>query len=459
MNDMSSGSIPRHLLRMTAFILAGLLMQILYSLADIYWVGRLGEDAVAAVAVSSNLMFLVMALSQGIAVGTVALVSQAAGRKEPATVQRLFNQSQCLSVLAGLLVLVVAYAFKRIYAHGLAGDGNAARLTVEFLDPFIPAMALQFCVVGLASALRGLGDMKPGLIAQLLSVLLNMVLAPILIFGWIGASSMGVRGAAMATLISTAAAVLGLALYLSRQNTYLRVNFSQWRPDWQLWGRILGIGLPAGAEFLLMAIIMGLVYAVLRPFGSEAQAGYGIGMRIMQAGFMPSVALSFAVAAVVGQNFGAGRHLRVRETFKAGRRLTVGCMLTFTMLCQFASEPMMRCFSEDAAVVAVGATYLRVVSVAYVASGLAMLSAGVFQGLGNTLPSMLASGSRLLVFVLSVVLLARRPGFTMLQVWTASIVSIGVQSVMSLLLLRVELRRKLRADVPMPTTVATPSSV
>lgn len=438
MKDMTTGPIRGHVLSMMSFMLVGMFLQTLYALVDIYWVAHLGKEAVAAVALASNLMFVVLALSQTLSVGAIALISQAFGRKDEAEVQRLFNQSQAQCAVAAVLFLIGGLAVKDFYAQRLASDLLTAAYAREFLAWFIPSQSLLFLMAGIGSALRGIGNMKPGLIAQSASVLLNMLLAPILILGWLTGHPLGVSGAGLATFIATLAAVIGMAIYLGRASTYLRVDFSQWRPDWKIWRRLLGIGLPSGAEFLLMSVILGLIYVVIRPFGAEAQAGFGIGMRIMQAGFMPAVALSFAVAAVAGQNFGALQNQRVRKTFTEGAKLNIAFMLFFTGICHIAPERMVGLFSQEPAVVQVGAEYLRFVSYNYVFSGLIMVAAGLFQGVGNTLPSLIASASRLVFFVLPVLWLAQQPGFQLHQVWWVSVVSVFMQMLLSLALLRRE---------------------
>ncbi|MDO9453731.1 MAG: MATE family efflux transporter [Stagnimonas sp.] len=435
---MTTGPIRGHVLSMMSFMLVGMFLQTLYALVDIYWVAHLGKEAVAAVALASNLMFVVLALSQTLSVGAIALISQAFGRKDEAEVQRLFNQSQAQCAVAAVLFLIGGLAVKDFYAQRLASDLLTAAYAREFLAWFIPSQSLLFLMAGIGSALRGIGNMKPGLIAQSASVLLNMLLAPILILGWLTGHPLGVSGAGLATFIATLAAVIGMAIYLGRASTYLRVDFSQWRPDWKIWRRLLGIGLPSGAEFLLMSVILGLIYVVIRPFGAEAQAGFGIGMRIMQAGFMPAVALSFAVAAVAGQNFGALQNQRVRKTFTEGAKLNIAFMLFFTGICHIAPERMVGLFSQEPAVVQVGAEYLRFVSYNYVFSGLIMVAAGLFQGVGNTLPSLIASASRLVFFVLPVLWLAQQPGFQLHQVWWVSVVSVFMQMLLSLALLRRE---------------------
>lgn len=441
-HDMTAGPIRSHVVRMTLFVLAGMTIQTLYGLVDIYWVGRLGKEAVAAVALSSNLMFVSLAVTQTLSVGCVALVSRAAGQKQHAEVQRLFNQAQSLSTWAGLLFLIAGMLLRRSYAERLAGDAQTAQLAGSFLTCFIPALALQFTMVGLGSALRGIGDMKPGLIAQTASVLLNLVLAPLLVFGWLGGHPMGVFGASLATLIATSLAVLGLLGYVLRGRSFLRVQPAEFvRPHWPTWARMASIGLPAGAEFLLISITVGVTYWVIRPFGAQAQAGFGIGSRLMQAGFMPAVAISFSAAAVIGQNYGSRAFPRVRGAWHESVKLTLVFMIAFTTLCQAVPDHLVSFFSSDPRVVAAGVDYLRTISWGYVASGVIFVAGGVFQGLGNTWPSLAASTLRALAFIVPVLISSQRGGgFAMHTIWLISLGAVVIQLAVQQALLRRELR-------------------
>jgi putative MATE family efflux protein len=440
LNDMTRGSVRGHVVRMTLFMLAGFIVQTLYSLVDIYWVGRLGQRAVAAVALSTNLMFVSLALTQSLSVGCVALVSQAAGRKDEKEVQRFFNQAQSLGMIAGVFFLAAALATMGLYADKLSGDAETAQLSRQFLIWFIPALALQFTMVALASALRGIGDMKPGLLAQLGSVLGNIVLAPFLIFGWISGHPLGVAGAAISTFVATLGAVIGLSLYLMRKGTYLRLQLSLMKPDVSVFKKMIGIGLPSGAEFLLMSVTMGFVYAMVKPFGSQSQAGFGIGSRVFQAGIMPAVAMSFGVAAVAGQNFGSRHYDRVRGVFREASKLITVLMIVFIVVSQVAASALVRPFSGDPVVIDVAAGYVRTVSFVYVASALVLVCAGIFQGIGNTVPSLIASAVRVASFVGVVLFLSRQTGFTLHQIWITSVATVVLQVGIALFLLRMQLR-------------------
>jgi len=431
---------------MAAFMAVSMLAQTLYLLADLYWVGRLGREAIAAVGVAGNLMMVVMALTQTLGVGTTALLAQAAGRKDQPHAERVFNQSFVMSLLVGLGFVAIGFLLRDAYCHALSADAATAELAKQYLNWYVPALALQFPLVTLGSALRANGIIKPAVGLQVLSVVLNIVLAPLFIFGAGPVPRLGVSGAALATFVSILIADVLMVLYFERSYHYLRFRAAQWRPQFAIWWAMLKIGLPAGAEFALWTLYAMVVYAIIRPFGAAAQAGFGVGMRVMQALFLPVVALSFAVGPVVGQNFG-GRHAdRVRHAVYAAIGIASSVMLLLTFVAWFAAPALMRPFSDDADVIAFGAEYLTIVSLNFLASGIAFSSSSVFQGLGNTIPPLLSTASRLVFFALPTLWLSRQPGFYIRQVWYLSVASQLLQACLILFLLRRELGAKLRFD-------------
>jgi putative MATE family efflux protein len=441
--DLTTGSLTGHLLRTTSFMLVSMIFQTLYVLIDLYWVGRLGTQAVAAVGVGGNMTFIVLAATQMLGVGTTTLVSHAAGRKDAATANVIFNQAQVLSLLVGAAFLVCAFALRGPYAAALSADETTRQLAADYLLWFIPAMALQFGLIAMGAALRGTGNFRPGMIVQTGTVILNIVLAPVFIFGWGTGVPLGVAGAALSTFVAIAIGVAWMVLYFLPADAYLRFAPATWKPQVGLWAEMLKIGLPAGAEFALMAVYLMLVYVVSRPFGAAAQAGFGIGMRVLQACFLPVVALGFAVGPVAGQNFGARKPERVRQTFREGAMLAGGAMLVLAALAGFFADVLIRIFSADPAAIAVGEEYLHIVAWNFVASGIIFVTSSMFQAMGNTIPSLMASVTRIVLVAVPVLLLARLPGFTLRWVWLISVGAVAVQLAMCLLLLRREFRLRL----------------
>ena len=443
MQDLTSGSLSRHLLKTSSFMLVAMVFQTLYVLIDLYWVGRLGTDAVAAVAVSGNLTFVVIAATQMLGVGTTTLVSHAVGRKGHDTARLVFNQSLGLSATLGALFFAIAFALRTPYANTLSADADTASLAGDYLQWFIPSMALQFPLVAMGAALRGTGNFKPGMIVQSATIVINIVLAPVLIFGWGTGVALGVAGAALATLLAILVGTVWMAFYFAPPASYLRFSPPQMSPRRHLWLDMLKVGLPAGAEFGMMAVYLLVVYVVSRPFGASAQAGFGIGLRIIQACFMPVVALGFAVAPVAGQNFGARRAERVRQTFYVAAGMAAGGMACVLLVSQAAAAPMVSVFTDEEAVVSVGEEYLHIVSWSFMASGVIFVSSSMFQAMGNTIPSLVSSVTRIVGTAIPVLFLSRLPGFTLRWVWLLSAVTVFAQMGMSLLLLRREFRRRL----------------
>ena len=443
MQDLTGGSLTGHLLKTTSFMLVSMVFQSLYVLIDLYWVGRLGTEAVAAVGISANLSFVVLAISQMLGVGTTTVVSHAAGRKEHSLATHLFNQSQVLSMVAGVIFLAIAMLFRSSYAAALSADATMQTLTGEYLLWFIPAMALQFAMVAMGAALRGTGNFKPGMIVQTGTVIINIVLAPVLIFGWGPFPAMGVSGAAVATFVAIVVGVIWLSYYFLDRDAYLRFHPADWRPKFRVWGQLLKIGLPAGVEFGLMGVYMVVVYVISRRFGAAAQAGFGIGFRIVQSAFLPIVALGFAVAPVAGQNFGARKGDRVRAVFKTAASIAAVTMLTLGVGIYLAAPLLVRLFSSDPEVIHVGVDYLHVVTINFVASGITFVSASMFQGMGNTLPSLATSALRMVVSIVPAIVLSHRPEFALTWIWWLTVVSTTLQMALNLVLLQREFRLKL----------------
>ena len=451
MQDLTTGSLSGHLIKTTSFMLVSMIFQTLYVLVDLFWVGRLGTDAVAAVGISANLSFLVLAISQMLGVGTTTMVSHAAGSKQHDQAIFLFNQSQILSMVAGVTFLAVAMFYRTAYAASLSADAGMQAQAEQYLLWFIPAMALQFAMVAMGAALRGTGNFKPGMFVQTGTVIINIVLAPILIFGWGPFNPMGITGAAVATLVAVAVGVVWISFYFLDKNAYLRFHFTDWRPKFRVWGKMLTIGLPAGMEFALMGLYMVVVYTITKPFGAAAQAGFGIGLRIVQSAFLPVVALGFAVAPVAGQNFGARQGQRVRDAFKTAASMAAMAMLVLAGAVYLGAAPLMRLFSSDPAVIRIGVDYLRIVTLNFVPSGITFVSASMFQAMGNTLPSLVTSFIRIAIGVVPAVILSRRPDFALTWIWWLTVLSTALQMSMNLVLLQREFRIKL---VPTPEPLA-----
>src|SRR5213595_1426092 len=254
MKDLTTGQKRRHLLHMSAFLAMSMVVQTLYLLADLYWVGHLGKEAIAAVGVAGNITMIVLALTQMLGVGTTTLISQAAGRKDQPHAELAFNQSFVMSIVIALALGVVGFILRPAYCDWLSADAATAELAKAYLLWFLPGLLLQFPLVALGSALRATGIIKPAVGFHVLSVFLNIVLAPLLIFGIGPWPKLGVTGAALATFISILVADVLMVIYFERKYHYLRFRFPLFKPQPKICSGLLGLGLRAAAGFLLFFV-------------------------------------------------------------------------------------------------------------------------------------------------------------------------------------------------------------
>jgi len=237
-------------------------------------------------------------------------------------------------------------------------------------------------------------------------------------------------------------------IYFERLEKFVRFDAAMFRPRMSAWARILKIGLPAGGEFGLMFVYMAIVYWTIRGFGAEAQAGFGLGGRVMQAVFLPAMAVAFAAAPIAGQNFGAGLHDRTRKAFASAAMIGTGVMLVLMIVVQLEAEAMVRFFTKDAGVANIATGFLHIISWNFVATGVIFTCSGMFQALGNTVPSVISSATRIATFGIPALWLSTRPGFQIRQIWMLSVATVAVQLVVSLLLVRREFRKRLAPPAP-----------
>jgi putative MATE family efflux protein len=443
--DLTQGSIRGHLIAMAIPITIGMLVQTLYLMVDLYFVSGLGREAVAGVAAAGNVAMLVMALTQMLAVGTVSLVAHALGAKDKPRASAVFQQALLLGLACMAATIVLGIAFGPAYMRGVSADAAIAQSGVTFILWSLPGFALQFVLAVAGSVLRGAGIAKPGMVVQIATVGLNIVLAPILIAGWGTGHAMGVAGAGLATSLSVAAGVLLLSRYLRQLGNVVSLSGGLAAPDREILGRMLRVGLPAGGEFTVMVLLNSAAYALIAGFGAEAQAGFGIAARVMQALAMPSMAISFAIPAVAGQNFGGRRPDRVTDTLRQGLAIELALMALVVAFCQFAASWPVGWFATDARTAEVAVTILHTVSWNFFGMGIVFACSGLFQAMGNTVPALASSVTRLATFVLPALWLHGRPGFALVDVWHLSVASVFVQAIVSLALVSWQIGSRLQS--------------
>jgi Na+-driven multidrug efflux pump len=224
-----------------------------------------------------------------------------------------------------------------------------------------------------------------------------------------------------------------------------------WKVDTQSLKKLLAIGLPAGGEFFLMFLYMATIYWLIQQFGPNAQAGFGLGSRVMQSLFLPAMAIAFAAPAIAGQNFGAKNYQRVRETFTWSAIITCSLMALLTIVCLWQAELLLQAFTNDKQVIVISAAFLQIICWNFIPSGVIFTCSGMFQSLGNTWPALISTAVRLLIFIFPALWLSNQDDFKVEQLWYISVTTVCLQASLSFYFLRREFKKRLPTGVPEST--------
>jgi putative MATE family efflux protein len=311
---------------------------------------------------------------------------------------------------------------------------------VEYFHVFSISFFFMLLLQVIGSCYRGMGDTRTPMIIILQSMSLNIILDPILIFGMLGFPQLGVRGAAIASLVSQLYAI-GIYIYLIFiKGHHVKIK-GPWHLDFRIIRKSLSIGLPSGLTYFFLALNMLITYRVVGGFGTEALAALGIGYRIIQTIYLPVVAVSSAMAAVVGQNFGASSYERIRTTLWVGWGFCTGIMFLGTILCWVIPASLMGIFSNDQQVIQYGVIYLTITALGNIFVGTIMNVSAVFQGLGKTYPTLIGAVIDNAVFIVLVLYALRIFGWGIEAVWWIKVFSAFLEMVVNSLWVRWDLRR------------------
>ena len=381
-----------HLLKgigwLTAPMLVGAVLQNMQSVIDLFWVGGLGSKAVAAVAMSATILMVLFPMLMGLSTGTIALVSRAVGAGNLDEASAAASQSLMLAFVLGVFFGVIGWLFSDNFFHllGAAPDiipDGSAYLKISLLGGFT-----VFILFIANAALQGAGDTMTPMWIMAVSNVLNIILAPLFIFGIGPLPRMNVEGAAVATVLSQAvAAALAVHVLLSGK-ARLHVRPHQWKPDLKLSWRILRIGLPGSGQMFSRSLMSAVLMWIVAGCGTAAVAAYGVGLRFHMIILMPAFALGGAAATMVGQNLGAGKPDRARHAAWVSTVIGMIFMVVTGVVMALFAPALIRVFNREPDVVQIGAHYLRVVSPFYVFAALGIVLGRALNGAGDSMSPM-----------------------------------------------------------------------
>ena len=440
MEDFTKGKIPRHLIRSSMPIAIGMLAQTLYHLVDLYFVGQLGEKHLAGTSTAGSIVMISIALTQVLSIGTSTLISHSFGAKNISHCNDVFNQSLMLSFIASFIVLLTGYLTCNTYLTFIAADRYVVEFGKEYIYWFLPSILFQFYNASVGGAMRSVGMFHTLALISTATVIMNALLSPLLINGVLTGSPLGVAGAGLATTVSVALGALMTTLVFIRNNQHFSIIPVKWIPMKSIIVRIFSIGIPAGLELAFLIINMAIIYWVIQRFGSSSQAAFGLGSKILQAIFLPSLAISYAAFCLTTQNYGAKDYLRVVSTFWFALLFNCLVMASLTLICYSAPSFFTSLFSNEVDVIDISIIFLKINSLCFIAYGVIYLCSSFFQALGNTWPSLLSKCLASAILFLSVIYFDKTSSVTIDNIWQIQVLVCFIQAIFSFFLLKREIK-------------------
>ena len=436
--DLTQGPIFKTLLKLAVPVTVSMVLFTVYLLVDIYFVGRLGPDAVAALSIASNAFFIHLGFSTILGTGGMVLIAQAFGRKDYNHATRVFKQSLLMALVIGVTEAVTGFLIAPVYIEFFGGSGKSLHWGIQYFQIFSVSFLFMILLYVIGNCYRGMGDTKTPMIIMLQANILNILLDPILIFGWLGLPALEVRGAAIASLISHIYA-LGIYAYLIFiRGSHIAIK-GVWRFNPEIIKKILYIGIPSGMNHFLLAANLMITYRVISIYGTAALASIGIGFRILQGIYIPVIALASAMAAIIGQNFGARKFSRISGTLGQAWLISTIFMIVCTVVCLLYPQTLIGIFSNNSGVMHFGVIYLRIFAIGFVMVGTIMVVSSAFQGLGKTYPSLVGAVVDNALFAGLVFTLPVYFSWGIQSVWWIKLATAAVETVVVALWLKQEL--------------------
>lgn len=381
--DITEGNVLRSVLYMGIPSMIGFGAMTIYGLTDIYWVGRLGTSPVAAVTLFGAIAWVLGSANQIVGTGSVALISRRFGEREYEATRDVIRQTVLLKVLVALIMGAIGLLVAPLLLDLMKAEPEARSHAVAYASIYFYGLPFMFTSYTIYTALRGVGDAPKAMYIMLLSTGLNVALDPLFIFKL----GMGVRGAALATVISAAIAVaVGIAVLASgRANITVRM-WKRFHPKFAVMMSILGIGGPAGINGLTRSMAHWLVTTLVATFGTVVVAAYGLSIRIMELGILFGVGLELGASAIVGQNLGANKKDRAHEAVVKATLLVMALTGVLGILEFIFARRILGFFSQDPDVLASGVLLVRLFAFAQVWIAMHITMSSAFWGSGNTWP-------------------------------------------------------------------------
>lgn len=421
--DLTTGSIRKHIIFLAAPMLVAMFMHNLFTLVDTFFVGRLGPEAIAAVAASFPVFFIIIALITGLGIGVNSFVARSIGAKDFEKVNIIAENGLIIAGALYLLTLVVGFFTIKPLVTFLGVQPNVANFMIDYIS-VIYLGSFAFFFGNIANAmLQGEGDTKTPMKALVMANIANIILDPAFIFGLGPLPALGVKGAAIATIISQAFGAVYAYSHLFSGKAFVKLRFKKLVYSSQIIKGILSVSLPTSAAQGAIAVGIFFVNKLVATFGSAALAGFGIAFRTESIAILPALAIGLATLSIIGQNIGAKQYERARHASFIATIASFGFMEFIGILFVFTSPLWISIFTNNSEVIGYGKHYFGIVAFVYGFIGLRFIAASSFQGLGRAWQVMAITVFSFSLMIAAAYLLAFKTNLGISGIWIGMVIA------------------------------------
>jgi putative MATE family efflux protein len=382
--DFTEGSLRRAIFLLAVPMVLELSMESLFAIVNIFWVASLGAAAVATVGLTEAMEVLVFAVAMGLSAGAGAFVSRRIGEKDPQGASAAAGQAVLIGLVISILIGVPAAYFAETLLGLMSNDASITKVGFGYTAVMFGGTYSIILIFLINAIFRGAGDAAIAMRVLIVANIVNLVLDPCLIFGWGPFPAMGVAGSAVATTVGRSVGV-GYQLYcLFHPGSRISLTGSHLRPNVPLMRDLLAVSLPGMLQHLISTASWLALARIVAQFGAIATAGYTIAIRIIVVTILPSWGLGGAAATLMGQNLGAGKPERSERAGWLCGFYNMIFLGLVSVVFIFYSEPLVRIFTNEEPVIAVGKDALRLISYGYVLYAYGLVLVQAFNGAGDT---------------------------------------------------------------------------
>lgn len=440
-NKMAVAPVPGLIISMAVPSMFSMLVQALYNIVDSIFVAQLGESALTAVTLAYPIQMLITSVSVGTGVGLNSLISRRLGEGNREAADRAASHGIVLAVCSYLVFGLFGLLFPTVFMNAFAENATTAAWGVDYLSVVCIFSFGVFIQVAIEKILQATGNMIWPMVFMLTGAITNLILDPIMIFGLLGCPAMGVKGAAIATVIGQILACVVAMVVLFARCHEVKVTLRGFRFHGRTLKDIYTVGLPSIVMQSISSVMQMGMNVILIGFSEAAVSVFGAYFKLQSVAFMPVFGLTHGVMPVVGFNYGAGNPKRIRDAIKVGALGALLIMTIGTVLFMVGSPLLLSFFNPSAEMIAIGVPALRIMAACFIPAAIGIIFSTFYQGIGLGVNSLIISLLRQLIIILPLAWVLSKVSLTM--VWWAFPIAEAAALLVNIFLFRSVWRRRI----------------